>query len=343
MVVKHLSERELETLIKLEKSKRFAERLIFIRSLYAGEEVETAAKKLGRCRATGYLWLKRWNTHGLEGLKPMFGGGRPSKLTSTERVELKQKLQDRSYWTTREVRELIHDEFGKDYSTDSVRRIMRSLGMRYAKPYPRDYRRPDDAETSLQNSLATSLEKLDDLEAQREDVVVGFLDECRPQSSSNTVRVWAFDKAAIVKDTTNYRANTFGFYAPRGTSIVRFKENSKKESVCSFLEEIRESNSKAKILLILDNFPSHRAQVTREKAMELGITLTYLPPYSPDLNPIEQLWRCLKREISLAFFRSIDKFLAVITSTYHELSGRFSFATNWIQKFLPQWSNQLCN
>ena len=68
MVVKHLSEEELESLIKNEKSKRFAERLIFIRCLYAGEEVETAAKKLGRCKVTGYLWLSRWNEHGLEGL-----------------------------------------------------------------------------------------------------------------------------------------------------------------------------------------------------------------------------------------------------------------------------------
>ena len=354
MVVKHFSEEELESLIKNEKSKRFAERLIFIRNLYAGEKVETAAKKLGRCKVTGYLWLKRWNEHGLEGLKPTFGGGRPAKLSSMEREELKQKLQNKGYWTAKEARQLIKDEFGKNYHPVSVSRILHSLGMRYGKPYPRDYRRPDDAEAKLKNTLEDSLRKLDDLEAQEPrqtqvdqedvgDVVVGFLDECSPQSCANTVRVYSFGKAINVKDTTKYRANTFGFYAPYGTSIVGIMENSKKESVCSFLEDIKRSNPKAKIVLILDNFPSHKANVTREKAEALGIALTFLPPHSPDLNPIEQLWRCLKREASTAFFRSEEEFLAIIRNAFNQLSRRLSFASNWFLKFLPQRFNQLCN
>jgi putative transposase len=119
-------------------------------------------------------------------------------------------------------------------------------------------------------------------------------------------------------------------------------ENSRKESICSFLGDIRRNNPKAKILMVLDNFPSHKANVTREKAEELGILLTFLPPHSPDLNPIEQLWRCLKREISTAFFRSEDEFLAIILKAFSQLSRKLSFATNWFQKFLPQMSNKLC-
>ena len=350
MVVKHLSEEELESLIKHEKNKRFAERLIFIRSLYAGEEVETAAKKLGRCKTTGYLWLNRWNPHGLEGLKPTFGGGRPPKISSTQREELKQKLQNKSYWTAKEARQLIKDEFGKNYHPVSVSRILRSFGMRYGKPYPRDYRRPNDAEAKLKNTLEDAMKKLDDIEDQeprqalevQEGVVVGFLDECSPQSCANTVRVYSFGKASVVKDTTKYRANTFGFYAPNGSSIAEIMENSKKESTCKFLEEIRKGNPKAKIIVVLDNFPSHRAHVTMEKARELGICLAFLPSHSPDLNPIEQLWRCLKRDISTAFFRSRDEFLAIVMNSFNQLSRKLSFATNWIQKFLPQRFNQLC-
>jgi transposase len=267
-----------------------------------------------------------------------------------EREDLKQKLQSKSYWTAKEARQLIQDEFGKSYHPVSVSRILHSLGMKYGKPYPRDYRRPDDAEAKLKLTLEASLRKLDDLEAQEpqearqtQDVMVGFLDECSPQSCANTVRVYSFGKAINVKDTTKYRANTFGFYAPYGTSIVGIMENSKKESVCSFLEDIKRSNPKAKIVAILDNFPSHKANVTREKAEELGILLTFLPPHSPDLNPIEQLWRCLKREISSAFFRSEDEFLAIIQNAYSQLSRRLSFASNWFLKFLPQGFNQLCN
>lgn len=68
---------------------------------------------------------------------------------------------------------------------------------------------------------------------------------------------------------------------------MEFKENSKEESVCKFFEEIRDENPDERIVMILDNFKSHRAKAAREKADELGIDLVFLLPYSPDLNPIE--------------------------------------------------------
>lgn len=353
MVVKHLSEEDLESLIRNEKKKRFAERLSFIRDLYAGTDVETAARKLGRCRATGYNWLSSWDKNGLEGLKPKFGGGRPSKLSKAELSDLKRKLQSRSCWTPRDAKQLIRNEYGLEYSDDSVSRILRSFGMRFGKPYPRDYRRPDDAEAKLRLTLSDALKKLDNLEVQetkeivhieegQEDVVVGFLDECSPQTCANTVRVYSFGKTVIVKDTDKYRANTIAFYAPFGVSVAGFMENSRKENVCGFLEDVRESNPNARIVMILDNFPSHRANLTRAKAEELGIVLTFLPPWSPDLNPIEQLWRCLKREVSIAFYRSEEEFLALIMNSFRQLSKRLSFASNWFSKFLPWKSNLLC-
>ena len=145
-----------------------------------------------------------------------------------------------------------------------------------------------------------------------------------------------------MKDMAKYWANTFGFYAPFGRSVVGFKENSKKESVCSFLEDIEASNSDKKILLVLDNFPSHKAQITRVRAEELGIGLTYLPSYRSDLNPIEQIWRGVKRGISEVCFGSRDEFLSVIENSYNHLSTQLSFAEGWLNTFLPQESNQLC-
>ena len=353
-MVKHLSDEDLGSLIKNEKRERSLERLIFIRDLYSGTDMETAAKKLGRCRATGYNWLSIWDRNGPEGLKLKFRGGRPSKLSEAQLSDLKRKLQARNSWTPRDARQFIRDEYGVEYSDDSVSRILRSLGMRLGKPYPRDYRRPDDAEARLKHTLADALRKLDDMEALEPgedgrvkvdlgDVVVGFLDECSPQTCANTVRVYSFDRPIAVRDTKKYRANTIDFYAPFGVSVAGFMESSRKENVCGFLEDVRESNPGAKVVVILDNFPSHKAGLTREKAEELGIVLAFLPPWSPDLNPIEQLWRCLKREVSVAFFRSEEEFLSIVMSSWSQLSRRLSFASNWFSKFLPQESNLLCN
>lgn len=335
-VEKHLSKRELEGLIRQEKEKRFYERLVFIRDLYDGERVENAARKLGRVKATGYSWLKSWNKSGLEGLRPNFQrAGRPPKLSKEQREEMEEMLKDRKDWKTREVRSLIQKEFGVHYSLRSVSRLMRSLGMRYCKPFPKDYRRPEDAEERLKSRVKEAFKG-------GKKFILGFLDECRPQTNSNTQRVWSFGKPEIMKNTTKYKANTFGFYAPIGESLIDFKKNSKKESVCEFLEEIRQRNPAGKILLILDNFTSHKAKKTRQKAEELDIRLTYLPPYCPDLNPIEQIWRGLKREISTAFFRTKKMFLRLIQNTYHQLSKKTSYAKGWIQIFFPDQYNQFC-
>ena len=55
------------------------------------------------------------------------------------------------------------------------------------------------------------------------------------------------------------------------------------------------------IVMILDNFPSHKAKIARQYAEDFGINLVYLPPYSPDLNPTEFIWKSIKREVSCEF------------------------------------------
>lgn len=55
----------------------------------------------------------------------------------------------------------------------------------------------------------------------------------------------------------------------------------------NFAGSIVENNKEKKIILVLDNSKSHHADKTVRKARELEITLVFLPPYSPDLNPVE--------------------------------------------------------
>lgn len=328
-VKKHLSMEELKQLLRDETDSRIKERLIFIRILYDGEKVEKAAREVGKVKATGYEWLHRWNEEGLEGLKPNFGGGRPPKLSYEKREELKEILEDRDDWTTREIRKLVKEKFGVEYSPSHLRRILKSLGMKCGKPYPSDYRRPENAEEILKKKME---EVLDD----EEGCIVGFLDESNPQTTSSRQRTWSFDKPEIVKNTTYFRANTFGFYPLNGESVVEFKENSKKERVCEFFEEIREENPDERIVMILDNFRSHKAKVAREKAEELGIDPVFLPPYSPDLNPIEQIWRILKRKTSLKFAETREDFLDTIRETFNKLSKKLSFASGWMESFLSE-------
>lgn len=133
------------------------------------------------------------------------------------------------------------------------------------------------------------------------------------------------------------KANTFGFYSLNGKSLVEFKKDSKTESVCQFLEKIRKKNPGKEIVVILDNFRSHWAKKTREVADNLGIVLIFLPPYSPDLNPIEFIWKSIKREISPLLIETIEQLKCVIRDMFNRLSKSHSFARGWIQTFCPEF------
>ncbi len=87
--------------------------------------------------------------------------------------------------------------------------------------------------------------------------IIGFLDETAPQTTANTVGLWSFRKPEIIGDTSKYRANTFGFYAINGNSLVNFQVRSRRENVTSFIAGIRDKNPEKPVAIILDNFRSH--------------------------------------------------------------------------------------
>ena len=64
---------------------------------------------------------------------------------------MKEKLMHGQY-TTAQVRDMIREEFGVQYTMKQVWVILNSMGMRHAKPYPLDRRRPDNAENILKKT-----------------------------------------------------------------------------------------------------------------------------------------------------------------------------------------------
>jgi len=72
----------------------------------------------------------------------------------------------------------------------------------------------------------------------------------------------------------------------------------------------------------------------KAKAKRLGIELVFLPPYSPDLNPIEYIWKSIKRVISTIFVRHMDDMRNTIKEAFYRLTKKLSFAAAWLDKFL---------
>lgn len=324
-IVKHVPMSVLKKRIKHPKGlPEVVPRLLFIRLRYNEVSVVKAAEAVGVSPQTGYNWQERWNAEGLAGLVPKYAGGRPSRLTTDQKTALLEKLRENEHWTTTEVQHLIQSDFDVKYSLNQVRRILRSFGMHFGKPYPRDYRRPADAERQLKKNLPRM----------SKHTVLAFFDECSPQTTANTQRMWSFRRTPLVKNTEKIRANTFGIFAVNGNSIVTFRERSKQEDIREVLKEFRRANPNKRLVIVLDNFSSHHAMLVREYAAENGIRFAYLPPYSPDLNPIEQVWRTIKREVAATFIAGREHLMATITEAFKKLVAKRSYWEKWVVKFL---------
>ncbi|HJW30201.1 MAG TPA: IS630 family transposase [Saprospiraceae bacterium] len=303
-----------------------------------GRDLEAVCQDFGIAVSTGYLWLRTWNDAGYSGISEQGQRtGRPPQLDEWDLVFLSYLLHQKTTWTTAEVRALIQRELGIEYSPAQVTRILRErLGMHFSKPFPRDYRRPPDAEERLKASLHQAFMILKQKEIHKDDLALGFLDETSPQNRANTVRVWSFESSPVLdKNTLHFKSNTIGFYAIQGISVQNFLTHSKEESIIDFLKQVRAANATAKaIVIILDNYSSHLTATVKETAQALDIYLVHLPPYSPDLNPIEYIWKSIKRIISREFIKTLDEMKEKIATGWKTLSGSLSFAKHWISEFL---------
>lgn len=100
-----------------------------------------------------------------------------------------------------------------------------------------------------------------------------------------------------------------------------------------FFDNDMKANVGKNIVAILDNFPSHKAEITGQQAEDLGINI-YLPPCSPDLNPIGFIWKSIKREGSCKFISDVAHLKQLIMEKFYKYSESLSFALNLITCFL---------
>jgi len=164
--------------------------------------------------------------------------------------------------------------------------------------------------------------------------ILGFVDESSQSLNANTQRLWYFEKARFKRKITHIRANSIGCYMLNGTDVIAFPRHTKCDDFCRFLEEVRFHNPINRICLILDNFATHKAKKVQEKARFLNIKLIYLPPYSPDLNPIEFIWNSMKRCLSILSVENTFELIANVDYHFRTLAMSPSFAHSWIKKFL---------
>src|SRR4029077_2417506 len=182
-------------------------------------------------------------------------------------------------------------------SANSVGRLLAQLGITCQKPLHRAQERD---EALVEQWLKKEYPKIKAL-AQREKAEIFFGDAAHMRSDHHAGRTWGKKGETPVVETTGARHGISLISAITSNGHMRFMiKESGGVNADVFIEFLKRLliGAKRKIFLIVDRGPPHRAKKTKAFVETLGgrLKLFFLPPYSPDRNPDELVWKHLKAD-----------------------------------------------
>lgn len=128
--------------------------------------------------------------------------------------------------------------------------------------------------------------------------MIVFVDESGISERPTRVRTWApKGQTPVIQFHFNWNHVSVIAGITRTNCMFRLHEGSiKKEEVVNFLKALK-AHLKQPLLVIWDGLKAHRSRLVRDYLDTLNghIQIAFLPPYAPDLNPVEYLWAWLKR------------------------------------------------
>ncbi len=92
--------------------------------------------------------------------------------------------------------------------------------------------------------------------------------------------------------------------------------------VCEMLKKVAAEYVGKEVHIVLDNARYQKCRMVQELAVQLGIHLEYIPPYSPNLNLIERVWKFVKGEISSKYYDDFYAFKQKIDSIISSTDGK---------------------
>ena len=316
---------------KLDHKTREAIRKRAVQRILAGESPEVVIKALGYHRSAVYQWLKAYNEGGIEALTFKKIPGAKSKLSETQKKKIfdivTMKSPDQlkfpfALWTLAMVRQLIIDQFQVVLSEVSVGRLLKDLGLTPQKPLHRAWQQDPDRVEKWLSEEYPAIQK----EAKKAGATIYFSDEASVRSDYHSGTTWGIKGQTPVVRSTGSRFSVNMISAVSAKGSMRFMTIKGRMTTDRFIEFLQRliKNQEKPVFLIVDGHPVHRAKRVRTfvEAQEGKLKLFFLPPYSPQLNPDEQVWSHLKHH----------RLGKMVIKTKDELETKVKSALRSIQK-----------
>jgi len=303
---------QLEALRRRERDKRRYVKLSVLLLLDSGRSPEEVAAILGLDGSTVYRYAAVYREKGLEGLLDNNWAPYGGLLDAGQLAELRAEVSANLYVRARDVRDWIKARFGVDYHEKSVARLLRGMGMSYKLTKAV----PGKADLAAQQRHVEDFAKL--MDGKPQDTRVFFNDGVHPQYNTAPERGWipCGQEYWMPTQAGRQRLNITGAVDAQEPTRVYARNDGRvnSQSVMALWEEIERDNPSSHIVHICDNARYYHSRVLKEwLATHPRTRIMFLPPYSPNLNIIERLWKLTRTEVINSFwYASFQEFTEAV-------------------------------
>ena len=246
-------------------------------------------------------------------------GGSEEKLTSKQSERLEAHLNHHTYLYAKDIIAYVQVTFRVSYTVPGMTSWLQRHGFSYKKPAVV----PGKADKKQQQAWIAEYEQL---RAQLpENETICFIDGVHP--THNVQPSYGWIKTGIRKEipanTGRSRMNLSGAIdIVTHAVLVQEDETLNAISTIQFFKKIEEAYpDKEKVHVFCDNAPYYRNKEARKYLATSKIILHFLPPYSPNLNPIERLWKWMKeRVVYNTYYEDFEDFKEAIFGFFAVLS-----------------------
>jgi transposase len=246
-------------------------------------------------------------------------GGSEERLSKEQANQLETHLREHTYLYVKDIIAYVQATFGETYTVPGMRTWLQRHGFSYKKPAVV----PGKANREQQEKWLAEYEKL--RQELPEDETICFIDGVHPTHNVQPAYGWIKKgvRKEIPANTGRARLNLSGAIDVISHNIVIQEDQTlNAESTIRFFQKIEEAYPcKQKIHIFCDNAPYYRNKSVRQYLTTSKIDLHFLPPYSPNLNPIERLWKWMKeRVIYNTYYEHFEDFKEAVFGFFAILS-----------------------
>lgn len=318
MTIRKLTSQEKEDLIsrhKKAKEKAISDRVNCVLKYDKGYTFEEISRFLLISRETvrGYVL----DYHDKNKLKNEYKGGQ-SKLSTDQEAELIDHLDHNSYVCANSVSDYIDQKYGIKYTKQGTINLLHRLGFVYKKPKVIPAKIDLDKQEEFRQQYNLLKNNL------KSDEAIYFMDGVHPQNQTKSDYGWI--KKGVLKTIPSFsgwkRKSILGALNLDNLNVIsQDYKTINEDSVIDFLSKVSfENKDKSKVYIILDNAGYNKSKKVREFIEETNMSLVFLPPYSPNLNAIERLWKFMyKKVVNNRFHKSFKEFSNKIDDFFNKI------------------------